>query len=563
VALLFVGARPAPPAPDLQAAASGAAGSGAAERAGGQAAAVSAPDSTDLLILDVVNAILRVFEAEADRIWPGFDLSRQPFLVYRAGRWALLVGEVPDAEGFGPYPDGWPDLRHPVAFHAGALEGLAGQLVLDFPVGSAHVAALGIPDVVPSVPGMEGIPDEAIVMGYVVHEAFHRYQEEAFGEIPWEREERYPILERRNTALAAVEMRLLERALAALERGDRERALGEVRRFLAVRRERWSRGRGFVTRFEQGLELHEGTARYVEARAVGAAAGLQERGTLPSRLRLEGLSAVRQLRRELRNRLSAGSLAPEDVPRNRIYPVAAAQGILLDALGVAWKERAQRAGAAFTFPALLGAAVGCDTAWIAAFLQEDSGSPRVGAAVGRSDTLCAESLEEALEDVGFTRILDATDSLARAYEISFREALERFEAQEGTRVSVRFRRSGVTRSRISRGRRWTMDGGRRILCPDYQIYTAKNEGFFLRVEEAAVLEEEDWDGGVRTVTFFVRDPLVEVDGRKVAFAGEDTLAFRALRLEGRGCEVRCERAGQLTARARELVVDLVPVARLR
>jgi hypothetical protein len=102
-----------------------------------------------------------------------------------------------------------------------------------------------------------------------------------------------------------------------------------------------------------------------------------------------------------------------------------------------------------------------------------------------------------------------------------------------------------------------LDAGRRIPCPEYQIYTAKNERLFLRVGEAAVLEEE-WDGGVPTVTFFVRDSPVEVNGRKVALAGEDTLAFRALRLEGEGCEVRWNGAGLLLGMTGALIIDVVP-----
>jgi len=39
------------------------------------------------------------------------------------------------------------------------------------------------------------IHSKGTVLGFIVHEAFHQFQLEAFGEIPWEREARYLFLD--------------------------------------------------------------------------------------------------------------------------------------------------------------------------------------------------------------------------------------------------------------------------------------------------------------------------------------------------------------------------------
>jgi len=166
------------------------------------------PDEADLRVLQVCEGILRLFERSPSAVWPGYNLATRPLVVYRANRWALRLGDAAGDESFGPYPSDWPPLNHPSRLDLGPRKELSGQLVFDYPVGDSKAVAIGVPDPEDAarVPGVERLGYEASVFGYIVHEAFHQYQDQAFGEIPWGQEERYPILDLQNSALAGLEM---------------------------------------------------------------------------------------------------------------------------------------------------------------------------------------------------------------------------------------------------------------------------------------------------------------------------------------------------------------------
>lgn len=228
-------------------------------------------------VLKACEGLIHLFRRNPDSIWPGYNLADRPFLVYVPEKWALLFNFPDRADGFEAYPSDWPDLGVRVLYHPGRYRDLAGQLQFDFPLGEKKVVAVGFPE---SLWENRDRPD-ADVFAFIVHEAFHQFQNETFGEIPWEREERYPILDAGNTALAVLEMRILEAGLEALAAGRREAVEEGVRKFAAVRQARWAQAGTFVSRYEQGQEIREGTASYVEKKASELGSALDYVSALP------------------------------------------------------------------------------------------------------------------------------------------------------------------------------------------------------------------------------------------------------------------------------------------
>lgn len=145
-------------------------------------------DQQDRTALQVCEGIIRSFERAPDAVWLGYYLARRPVVVYRPGRWALLLGHEEQVPGYTFCPSDWPDLGHPARFQGKPPEELAGQLVFNYQVGDVKTLAIGLPDDPAPVAEAQALPPEAVLLAYVVHEAFHQYQYEAFGEIPWARE---------------------------------------------------------------------------------------------------------------------------------------------------------------------------------------------------------------------------------------------------------------------------------------------------------------------------------------------------------------------------------------
>ena len=495
------------------------------------------PDSlsaTDSLALRTAAAVVRLGTLPAAAgIWPGYDATSRPLLLYVPDRWALLLNAPVAPEGFEPYPADWPPLGATAALHRGPLDGLSGELAFDYPVGGVRVAA------VPFLATMPASPVQAFA--FVTHEAFHQYQRERFGEVESGSEERYPMLDTTNTALTVVEMRLLADAVRAAEAGDREDVLTLTRAFTAIRAERWRRG-GALVAYEREKELTEGTAKYVEVRSVGLQGELcareRARGAADGFCAaFDGVTATGYLLDDFAARLRDSAIAPEDMPRNRIYPEGAALGVLLDYLGVAWKRQAERESTTFEYARLLEGPLG--------------GGPERFAAL-------AESAEERY---GFARVAAKAAALVTRYRLGYDSALAAFEAQPGVAVRATVPVSGMSRSRSSTARRYTMDEGRRVLGRYivYALRRVRGAELTLRVRDSGVLESEDSSGAVRTVRFFTTaPPAVELDGRPLADRRDGAHAFRSVGLSGASFELRVAQPGVLTIRGREVLVAVTP-----
>ena len=485
--------------------------------------------NNDYTLLKVCEGIIQLFEQYPDSIWPGYDLSQRPFMVYMPGRYALLFNYPKEVDGFYPYPADWPDLGTKVQFYPGQYKDLAGQLAFELSIDSVKVAA---------VPFMEKLAVD--LFGFIVHENFHQFQFRAFGEIPWEREERYPIEDKENTALAYLEMRLLMDALNSAYVNNREQTDEYLRQFVAVRNYRWQKSDPFIARYEQGEEINEGTAKYVEIKGTALMRQLKYKSwlsglTTPLSEDFSSISMPGYLLEDFQKRITGNSVSPEDVPRNRIYPVGFAQGFLLDYIPIDWKNRAQEAGEKFTFAKLFKEYLGVNE--------------------GEYDSL----LMKAKEHYSYENVLASTDSLILEYLEGYEKELGAFEAHSGYRVEIDLSSKNLRRSRSSSARKWIVDKGTREFRNHYNIYDLENQELLLQVHDTGLLEENDWDRRKKKVVFFIPEiTSLLLDGKSVKLKKDTQYRFQNIEMLGDNLKLSYSREGKITLSDHRVWIDLMP-----
>jgi hypothetical protein len=499
----------------------------------------------ELDIIRVCEGVIQLFASHAADIWPGYDLSERPFLVYIPNRWGLLLNCGDGAEGFGPPPRNWPDLGAEVCYKKGQVGNLVGQLAFGYDAGGVRTVAVGFPESMPA--SFEDL--ESKMLGYVVHEAFHEYQDEVFGDIEWAREQEYPIEDVENAALAYLEMALLVDAVQAAWEADAHLASEATAQFVAVRAHRWARADSFLATYEGGKETREGTARYVEFLCLDFARVMNYESSVPDAPPLrDGLAHAAlpgSLLDDFRDSMLDGAVPIEDLPRIRIYPVASAQGFLLDYFDVDWQPEAERSTLDFTYANLLGERLGLS--------QEDH----------------AALIESAKARQGYPELLAAAGRSIESHLAAYREASAVFEQQQGSRIEIAFDTNGLYRSRATSATRLVVDRGAHELCDRYDVYTLERGGTFFELHDAGLLEVNDYDGYGKTVVFYAPSvDTVTVDGDAIAApssappatdgCGPEVRHFTALRVVGDGFELTHDGPGTIAVDAGGMVVDLTP-----
>ena len=493
------------------------------------------PSPGDSADLRTITAAIHTFKASRDSVWPGYDLSLQPFLIYRPGQWAVVLNPPGPIEGYRPYPESWPHLGTAALLHVGATPGLVGQLEFDFLVGPLKTVAVPLADNLP-----EQTRERArSLFAFVVHEAFHQFQRAAFGEVNEPSEEQYPILDSENSARAALEIHILEDAVRAVERRDLADARRFTSLFLAERRFRWEHASPLVQEFERAKELSEGTAKYVETRLVAIAADLCRTGAFtdtavcPS---FESVTLPGYLQADFESRLTDGTLSPADVPRNRIYPTGAAMGVLLDFFGVVWKRQTAHLAETSTLADLLAPSIPIAAAGLAALQQE----------------------ADRRYDLPLLR--RRTRSLVDAYVREADAAISAFEKQPGSRVEVQLPAAGTSRSRSSSTKRWVVNNGRRVFGTEFLAYTVRrpNQQVFMSVERRAVLDDLVPPGD-RRVAFFVPSlDSIRVNGVSVTVTSATERSFENLNIQGVGFTLDARVPGTLALSPGRVSVRLSP-----
>jgi hypothetical protein len=482
----------------------------------------------DYTALKICEGVIQLFKQFPDSVWPGYNLAQRPFIVYMPEKWALLFNYSKETDNFTSYPTDWPDLGTQVLFHSGQYKDLAGQLVFDFPIDTLKVAA--VPHTGKS---------EVELFAFIVHEAFHQYQGSAFGEIPWEREEKYPIQDSQNTALAYLEMRLLMDALRASEKGEMKKCSGFVKQFVAVRSYRWQKGDPFVAKYEQGQEINEGTAKYAELRSIALFKELEYKSSLagltnPLSEDFSSILMPEYLLADFQARITDSSVSPEDMPRNRIYPVGAAQGFLLDYFKIDWKKKAQQAGYEFSFAQLFNEYLGVKKSQV------------------------EKLVKKAKENYGYDQVLFSTDKLIQEYLVGFNKELESFEAQSGYRIEIELSTNGLSRSRSSSAKNWVVDKGTRELRSHYNVYVLKNKLLNLQLHDIGVYEQNNWDARVKKVAFFVPEfGSITLDEQPVTLTEGTQVRFKKMEVNGNTWKFTCAKEGTIEISDNRVKVNLL------
>lgn len=489
----------------------------------------------DLNALKVCEGVIQLFKQFPDSVWPGYNLAKRPFMFYMPER-AFLFNYSKEIEGFTAYPKDWPDLGTDVLIHEGLYKDLAGQLGFGLTIDTVDLVA---------VPFLK--KSNVDLFGFIVHENFHEYQQygehPAFGEIPWEREEKYPSCDRQNTALAYVEMRLLMDALNMMKIDNKKKCEEYVRQFVAVRDFRWKSGDPFVKRYEQGEEINEGTAKYVEVKSVSLVPQLKYHSsfdglTTPLVKDFDSVSLFGYLMDDFQIRITENSISPIDVGRYRIYPVGATQGVLLDYFKIDWKDKAQKAGPEFTYAQLFKENLNVD------------------------ENQLGKLLKKAQKNYDYEKILASTDKLIGEYTEGYNKDLASFEAQTGYRIEIDLVSKNLSRSSSSSARRWTVDQGTKSLRSHYDVYVLKsilNTELLLEVHNTGLFEQNDWDAKTKKIVFFVPEiTSFSLGGKLITLTVAAQYQFKNIEMVGKNFKFSYSKAGTVTVADHSVRINLNP-----
>jgi hypothetical protein len=334
-------------------------------------------------------------------------------------------------------------------------------------------------------------------------------------------------------------MRLLMDALRASEKDQMRKCREYVKQFVAVRSYRWQRVDPFVAKYEQGQEINEGTAKYAELRSIALIKELEYKSSLagltsPLFENFTSIMMPEYLLADFQARMTDSSVSPEDMPRNRIYPVGAAQGFLLDYFKINWKNKAQQAGYEFSFAQLLSEFLG---------VKKDQ---------------VEKLVKKAKENYGYEQVMASTDKLIQEYLNGFNKELESFEVQPGYRIEIELSTNGLSRSRSSSTKNWVVDKGTRELRRHYNVYVLKNSLLNLQLHDIGVYEQNNWDARVKKVTFFVPElDSITLDGQPVALTEEVQTRFKKMEVNGDAWKFTCEKEGTIEISDHKVKINLL------
>lgn len=487
----------------------------------------------EITVLSSTSEIIKLYKEESTSIWPGFDLSIQPFIVYIPGEWTLLVNYDKQIDGFTKYPDGWPELNTNAIIHYGNYEGLIGQLEFNFVLDSLTTIAIGFPQ---GFFNFEDDEDRLMIFAFIIHESFHQYQRQSFGEIPWAREEKYPILDIHNTSLAFLEIRILSDALHAMDSNMPAKCQNLYNDFQTVRDERWNEKSGFIAKYEQGQEINEGTAKYVEVKSVFK---MIERANCPDidmrddyKKLFQSESIKDYLMDDMESRMINNTIAPEDVTRNRIYPVGAAQGILHDYLSVKWKKRAEEAGENF--------------------LLYDPEYNKV------TDSIrFVSNINRIKRRYNYNNVIESTRLSINKFMENYQLAKGQFDNQKGNRIEVNFNYKSLSRSRSSRSKKWVVDNGEWTLCLDYRIFKLKSGNCSISLENMGILQFNDWDNKYSKVIFYSKEiSSIFLDTIEYNLSDISSSRFSRLRLMGEGIDIEIKSKGTIMISGIQIIIEI-------
>lgn len=492
---------------------------------GGAAVADEVPfDDEDRRVIQIIDLAVSLGQQYHDSIWPGYNLNEIPLILYRTDIYALLVNAPETVEGFLPYPSNWPVLPTAVQYYPGQYQDLVGQLSFDYAINDFKATAVAY--------------DKQSLLYFVkflIHENFHQFQRDNFGEIPWAREELYPIEDAANLALASVEVQLLRDIIHRTQISSPEDIRPLVAEFVALRNYHWQTAPAYVARYEQGQEINEGTAKYVEMKGVSFLSRLKNADNFE--LPEDSLDFAQALIDNFDYILAGGVVEIEHLSRNRIYPVGASEGYLADMFNADWKSRAQKAGEEFRFDKILADAINYDS------------------------TKSESYLAKTLSNYNYHLLLSRASKKIEVYKNSFDSVQAEFEGQPGRKIIFKLSGRNLSRSRESIAKKWIIDNGAKELRDHYKIYFLKrtdNVKLSFQLKESGLLEMTNWKNRDKSLQFFCQNlESLELDGSRCEPENNLEQQFSTLKITGNNFELETAKPGLLTITENLISIDLL------
>jgi hypothetical protein len=317
------------------------------------------------MLVDAAAEVWGVIARADNPVWPGWNASDTPLLLYLPGKQDLLINHPHPPEGFVPYagPLTFPGAKMwvkdgptivsadgqntsmdvagvttlVVADPLSNLRQQIGSLLEDERPGTEKARALALEDLAPDPYGQ---------LTFVVHEAFHVYQSKTAPRREANESSllAYPVLSIENNVGFGLEAEALAEAIGAADPGSMRRA---AVRWLALRRQRRAGLPIRAIQYEDGVEFSEGLAKYTEYRLLEV---LEGRVPSPGLARTQGFSGyadlaprraalLAEMKRQLRGEVNVNNSPYGAAPlRMRLYYSGLAIGVLLDRLDPHWKE---------------------------------------------------------------------------------------------------------------------------------------------------------------------------------------------------------------------------------
>jgi hypothetical protein len=319
------------------------------------------------LLVDAAAEVWGIVAAPENPVWPGWNASDTPLLLYLPGKQDLLINHPHPPEGFRPYSG-------PLTFPRGKMMVKDGPTIISFDGQNTAMDVAGVRTLVVADPlsnlrqrvtGWIEDPRPAAEktraleladlmanpydqLALIVHEAFHVHQQRS---APHRDTNEmlllyYPVLSVENNVGMALEGDALVTAARAKDAATLRAA---ALRWLALRGDRRRALPVRAVQYEDGIEFAEGLAKYTEYRLFQV---LEGRRPAPGLARAQGfhgyadLSAEREelLRQTLAN--MRGEVNVNNDPygtaplRMRLYYSGMSIALLLDRLSPGWKREA-------------------------------------------------------------------------------------------------------------------------------------------------------------------------------------------------------------------------------
>lgn len=329
----------------------------------------------DPLLVSQAAEVLSLVAKRDNRIWPGWDATKTPLLIYLPGKQDLLINHPKPPAGFVPYEG---PIRFPGAnmmikngptlitmdgqntsmevagvetlVVADRLSNLRQQLM-----GAVDQARASQDDMTENI-GNTITPDPYGSMLMFAHEAFHVYQRlqapnKGGNELALTQ---YPSLSVKNNTGFAMESEALVAALRAPNAAECRKA---ALQWLALRADRRAALTKESAAYEDGTEFNEGLAKYVEYKAMQVLQGRKPSRDMWLIQGFRGYDAMDAERAKLEDRMRAmmsGKVSINNDPygaspvRMRLYFSGMGIAGLLDRLGAKWHDPILKPGTTLT-----------------------------------------------------------------------------------------------------------------------------------------------------------------------------------------------------------------------